>query len=290
MDMRRFLPIILIAFAALFILPQLFKGGGSKSLSTKNRGQLTLDAIQRIDRLEQKEFTSGGKYTDDLAQLAARDKILASELTIPLTVDLNVSGTGKSYLARVSSDIVSTVVSRTGPTVFRSCRVLKSRTGSTARPAQPSRRRPPSPRASVPPRPPGPRARSRRSRRSSDPRAALVGAPARAEPEAFDLHVPALRPPARVDERPRAPVPGGRPLAAATRAHQVRGACPGGRAAAVSLRMEEDAAAPALVSHQVTLRRPRARRRNSFFASERRRLSCLTARCSSSAWSFRQLS
>jgi hypothetical protein len=129
MDMRRFLPIILIAFAALFILPQLFKGGGSKSLSTKNRGQLTLDAIQRIDRLEQKEFTSGGKYTDDLAQLAARDKILASELTIPLTVDLNVSGTGKSYLARVSSDIVSTVVSRTGPTVFRSCRVLKSRTG-----------------------------------------------------------------------------------------------------------------------------------------------------------------
>ena len=57
------------------------------------------------------------------------DNVLASELTIPLAVDLNVSGTGKSYLARVSSDIVSTVVSRTGPTVFRSCRVLKSRTG-----------------------------------------------------------------------------------------------------------------------------------------------------------------
>ena len=130
MDMRRFLPILLIAFAALFILPQLFKGsGGSKSLSTKNRGQLTLDAIGRIDQLQQKEFKSGGKYTDDLAQLAARDKVLASELTIPLVVDLNVSGTGKSYLAHVSSDIVSAVISRTGPTVFRSCRVLKSRTG-----------------------------------------------------------------------------------------------------------------------------------------------------------------
>ena len=129
MDMRRFLPILLIAFAALFILPQLFKGGGSKTLSTKGRGNLTIDATQRIDRAQQRVFATSGKYTADLAQLAARDKVLASELTIPLTVDLDVSGTGKSYLARVSSDIVSTVVSRTGPTVFRSCRVLKSRTG-----------------------------------------------------------------------------------------------------------------------------------------------------------------
>jgi hypothetical protein len=129
MDMRRFLPILLIAFAALFILPQLFKGHGSTTLSTKDRGRLTLDAIGRIDRAQQKEFSASGKYIDDLAQLAARDKILASELTIPLAVDLDVSGNGKSYLARVSSDIVSTVVSRTGPTVFRSCRVLKSRTG-----------------------------------------------------------------------------------------------------------------------------------------------------------------
>jgi hypothetical protein len=129
MDMRRFLPILLIAFAALFILPQLFKGSSSKSLSTKDRGRLTLDAIGRIDRLEQQEFGSGGKYSGDLAQLAAKDKVLASELTIPLTVDLDVSATGKSYLARVSSDVVSTVISRTGPTVFRSCRVLRSRTG-----------------------------------------------------------------------------------------------------------------------------------------------------------------
>ena len=111
MDMRRFLPILLIAFAALFILPQLFKGGGSKTLSTKDRGRLTLDAIGRIDRAQQKEFSSSGKYTDDLAQLAARDKVLASELTIPLVVDLDISGNGKSYLARVSSDVVSTAVS-----------------------------------------------------------------------------------------------------------------------------------------------------------------------------------
>jgi hypothetical protein len=127
--MRRFLPILLIAFAALFILPQLFKGGGSKTLSSKDRGRLTLDAIERIDRAEQQALTSTGRYTADLAKLAALDRVLASELTIPLTVDLDVGGNGKSYLARVSSDIVSAAWSRTGSTVVRSCRVLRSRTG-----------------------------------------------------------------------------------------------------------------------------------------------------------------
>jgi hypothetical protein len=127
--MRRFLPILLIAFAALFILPQLFKGGGSKTLSSKDRGRLTLDAIERVDRAEQQALTSTGRYTADLAELVARDRVLASELTIPLTVDLDVGGNGKSYLARVSSDIVSAAWSRTGSTVVRSCRVLRSRTG-----------------------------------------------------------------------------------------------------------------------------------------------------------------
>jgi hypothetical protein len=127
--MRRFLPILLIAFAALFILPQLFKGGGSKTLSSKDRGRLTLDAIERIDRAEQQALTSTGRYTTDLARLVALDRVLATELTIPLTVDLDVGGNGKSYLARVSSDIVSAAWSRTGSTVVRSCRVLRSRTG-----------------------------------------------------------------------------------------------------------------------------------------------------------------
>src|SRR3954463_4610547 len=115
MDMRRMLPILLLVFVALFILPQLFKGGGgSKNLSTKNRGQLTLDAIARIDRAQQKEASAGGKFTADLAKLAASDKVLASELTIPLTVDLNVSDDGMTYLARVTSDIVSVAWNRSG--------------------------------------------------------------------------------------------------------------------------------------------------------------------------------
>lgn len=124
------LPILLIAFAALFILPQLFRGSSSKGLSTKDRGTLTLDAIARVDRAEQKVFAASGTYTAHLADLVARDQVLASELTIPLTVDLDVTDNGKGYLARISSDVVSVGRARSGSTLIaRTCRVLKSRTG-----------------------------------------------------------------------------------------------------------------------------------------------------------------
>jgi len=128
--MRRYLPIMLLAFAALFILPQLFRHSSSKTLSSKDRGTLTLDAIERIDHAEQQVFASGGRYTAHLADLVARDKVLASELTVPLTVDIDVTDNGKSYLARVSSDVLSVGRARAGNTVIdRSCREVKSTRG-----------------------------------------------------------------------------------------------------------------------------------------------------------------
>jgi hypothetical protein len=130
MDMRRFLPIILIAFAALFILPQLFKHSSSKTLSAKERGTLTLDAMKRIDAAEQQRFRAKGAYTDRLADLVARDQVLGSELTIPLVVNLDVSADGKSYLAQVTSDIFSLSQSRAGAAPGKpSCRELKATAG-----------------------------------------------------------------------------------------------------------------------------------------------------------------
>ena len=130
--MRRYLPILLLAFAALFILPQLFRHGSSKTLSSKDRGTLTKQAIEQIDKGEQKAFAADGKYTSHLADLVAADKLLAAELTVPLTVDVDVTADGKGYLARVSSDVISVVRARSGEKVVaRSCRVLKS--GSSAK-------------------------------------------------------------------------------------------------------------------------------------------------------------
>jgi hypothetical protein len=128
--MRRFLPIILIAFAALFILPQLFKGSSSKTLSSKERSQMTRDAMLRIDKGQKEAFAAGGRYTDSLAEIAAKDKVLAGELTVPLAVDLSIGTGGKSYLVTVSSDVLSVSRARRGAKVVASnCRVLKSRTG-----------------------------------------------------------------------------------------------------------------------------------------------------------------
>jgi hypothetical protein len=130
MDMRRFMPILLIAFAALFILPQLFRHSSSKTLSSKDRATMTKTAIEQIDKAERKLFSDSGKYTANLADLVAGNKVLASELTVPLTVNIDLAGNGKGYLARVSSDVISVVRARSGDKIVaRSCRVLKRSSG-----------------------------------------------------------------------------------------------------------------------------------------------------------------
>jgi hypothetical protein len=130
-DVRRFLPIMLIAFAALFILPQLFRsGGGSKTLSSKDRAILTRDAMHRIDTAQMAELAAHGRYTGNVADLVVADKVLARELTVPLEIDLDVGAGGKSYVVRVSSDVLAVARARSGDAVVASnCRVVKSRTG-----------------------------------------------------------------------------------------------------------------------------------------------------------------
>jgi hypothetical protein len=129
MDMRRFLPIILIVFVGLFAL-QFLNRGKSHTLSAKDRGTLTLDAINRVDRAEQKLFAAGGAYTASLADLVALDRVLASELTIPLDVTLNVGTDGKSYVATLTSDVFSVSRARSGEKLTSSsCREVKSTRG-----------------------------------------------------------------------------------------------------------------------------------------------------------------
>jgi hypothetical protein len=132
MDMRRFLPIILIAFAALFILPQLFKHSSSKTLSSKDRATMTRDAMLRIDKGQKAAFAKDGKYTDSLADFVVADPVLAKELTVPLTIDLSTGAGGTSYVVTVSSDVLSVARARKGAKVISSsCRTIKSRTGYT---------------------------------------------------------------------------------------------------------------------------------------------------------------
>lgn len=128
-QMRRFLPLILIAVLAFAFLPQLLKGGkGSKSLSEKDRAALTADAVRRIDSAQVKRLAERGRYTSHLAELVQADTRLAQDLTVPLKVELDVSADGKTYLVQVSSDVLGLARARTGPKITASsCRVTKSR-------------------------------------------------------------------------------------------------------------------------------------------------------------------
>ena len=116
MDMRRFLPIMLIAFAALFILPQLFKGGGSKTLSSKDRGTLTRDAIHRIDQAEQKAFAAGPGSTPTTSPTSSRRQGARPRADHPADLDLTSSGTGKSYVVARLQRLLSVARARSGPT------------------------------------------------------------------------------------------------------------------------------------------------------------------------------
>ncbi len=84
----------------------------------------------RIDKAEKAAFEAGGKYSSNLTDLVVADKVLARELTVPLTIDLTTGTGDKSYVVRVSSDVVSVARARSGGKVILSnCRTIKSVSG-----------------------------------------------------------------------------------------------------------------------------------------------------------------
>ena len=127
-QMRRFLPLMLIGLLVVVLLPQLLRGGkSSKTLPVKDRATLTREAVNRIDRGETRYRAAHGSYTSHLSDLVSGDQQLAADLTIPLTVEIDVGTDGTSYLVRVSSDVLSFARSRAdGKVTAASCRVLKS--------------------------------------------------------------------------------------------------------------------------------------------------------------------
>ena len=84
----------------------------------------------RIDKAEKAAFAADGRYVGNLADLVVADKLLARELTVPLDIHLDVGTGGKSYVVRVSSDVLAVARARSGDAVVVSnCRVVKSGSG-----------------------------------------------------------------------------------------------------------------------------------------------------------------
>jgi hypothetical protein len=124
--MRRFLPLILIAVFALFLLPTLLHRHSS-GLSSKDRAQLTIDAASRVDKAEQTYNASNGKYTSSVAELVATDPKLANDIGAGVVVTLDAGPDGSSYVAQVVSDQAELVRGRKGgKLIANTCLMLKS--------------------------------------------------------------------------------------------------------------------------------------------------------------------
>jgi len=128
-NFRRFLPFMLIAVVFLFLVPTLFKKHTSGP-STSTRATQTIAAMNLIDKGEQSYRAAHGRFTAHLADLLPLRKQLAADLAIGLSVQLDASTNGQSFLAQVASDVLSLVRARGGNKVTaQSCLILKSGSG-----------------------------------------------------------------------------------------------------------------------------------------------------------------
>lgn len=128
-NLRRYMPILLIGFVLLFILPTLLKkkspsaNASAGTISTK-----TIDAMNVIDKAEQGYLALHGRFTPHVADLLSPR--LAGDLATGVTVQLDVGSDGHRFLAQVESDVLSLVRGRNGTKVTaQSCVVVKSSSG-----------------------------------------------------------------------------------------------------------------------------------------------------------------
>ena len=126
---RRFAPILLIGLVFLIVLP-LLRHSKSSGLSAADRANGTRNALALIDAGELRYKTQHQRYTDHLADLVPGNKTLATDLAIGLAVQLDVSSDGQSYLAQITSSVLSLVRARTNTTTTaNSCLILKRGSG-----------------------------------------------------------------------------------------------------------------------------------------------------------------
>ncbi len=127
--MRRFAPLLLILAVVFFLVPLLTRSHKG-SLSSSDKAKRALSAITRIDAGERAYTGAHGRYSPHLADLLTSAKGLGDDLATGLTVQLDVSSDGNTYLAQVESEVLGLVRARTGPKLTTdTCVVLKKGSG-----------------------------------------------------------------------------------------------------------------------------------------------------------------
>ena len=130
-NFQRFLPLILIIFLLLFVLPAILKHhSSSKGLTSKELSQETIATTTKVDALQQQFRTAHKGYTDSVADLLAMDHALGKALGDGVVIALDVSTDKQTYYAQVASSVIQLTRAREGSRVIaKSCTVIKSGSG-----------------------------------------------------------------------------------------------------------------------------------------------------------------
>ena len=130
-NIQRFLPIILIAFVLLIVLPAIFrKSSTSSTVSARTLSTETIGATSLVDKGEVAFRAAHHDYTSHVADLLELERPLGHDLGDGIVVTLDSSADGTTYYAHVTSTNLGLVRARSGAKVIESsCLVLKSGSG-----------------------------------------------------------------------------------------------------------------------------------------------------------------
>ena len=126
-NFQRFLPVLLLVFLLLFVLPAILHKKHSSGLSSKDLSLETIAAMNVVVA-GQKSFTAEhGRYTSRVADLIEGSRKLAKYIADGVLVQVDASTSGKTYYTQVASGVIVLVRSQTGNVVLaKSCDVIKS--------------------------------------------------------------------------------------------------------------------------------------------------------------------
>jgi hypothetical protein len=134
-QLRRFLPLIVVALLLLVLLPLLNRGHKS-GLSSGDKADRTKEAMRLIDTGELRFKARTGRYTSHLTDLVIASKRLGQVLAVGIAVELDTSTNGRAYLARATGENLSLLRARNGAALTTNgCVVIKSGSGVDCKPA-----------------------------------------------------------------------------------------------------------------------------------------------------------
>jgi hypothetical protein len=130
-NLQRFLPVLLLVFLLLFVLPAILHKKHSTGLTAKVLSQETISSMNLVIA-GQKSFAAenSGHYTGHVADLIQGSRKLAKYIADGVLVQVDASTNGKTYYTQVASAVIVLVRSQTGDVVLaKSCDVIKSSSG-----------------------------------------------------------------------------------------------------------------------------------------------------------------